>query len=456
MFPRGKAMYAPVVSTEKRLWNLSFTLLVQGQVVSAIGDVFYRTALGFWILAETGSSALMGTVMAASIVPAALLGPFAGVVVDRTNRKWMIVAMDGARSAPIIVIAVMAFLGQLELWMVFAGSIFVGAGDAFFRPAVMSSIPDIVPQRDLLRANSAFGAIDPIAGVVANALAGIIYAAFGAPVMFLVNGVSYLLSALSEIPIRIPHHVRDREREPGAFWKELREGFDFVRTNRAVRLLFLNVGTLNFFLTMGGVLMLPYFDASPQFGPVTYGTTMALMTAGAIAGLVVLSIVRIPAHRRFTVFAVCSVAFAFARAFVLQFEVLPAIFAFAIVAGVTVSIINSFIGTIMQTIVPAAVRGKVFALLGTSATALIPLGMATGGILAEWFPVRSILPVTGAVVLAGFVRLFVNGDFRRFIANDGPDEGVAPDHGAAADSPVVESAALDPTSPVDPTPTPDG
>ena len=76
-------------SKKEKLWNLNFFLLWQGQLVSSIGSVAYYIALGFWILEHTGSTALMGTVMAVTTLPRVLIGPFAGAVIDKSNRKWI-------------------------------------------------------------------------------------------------------------------------------------------------------------------------------------------------------------------------------------------------------------------------------------------------------------------------------------------------------------------------------
>lgn len=73
-----------------KLWNKNFTLLWQGQLVSCLGDAFYSIALGFWVLDKTGSSAIMGILMAAVSIPRVIIGPFAGVIVDRFDRKKLI------------------------------------------------------------------------------------------------------------------------------------------------------------------------------------------------------------------------------------------------------------------------------------------------------------------------------------------------------------------------------
>ncbi len=113
-----------------KLWNINFFLLWQGQFVSAVGDVIYEIALGFWVLAVTGSTGLMGTLMAAATIPRVIIAPFAGVLVDRSDRKWLLVIMDAVRGIAILAVAMAAYAGVLEIWMVFAAGIVIGTGAA--------------------------------------------------------------------------------------------------------------------------------------------------------------------------------------------------------------------------------------------------------------------------------------------------------------------------------------
>lgn len=103
----------------ERLWTRNFLLLWQGQLVSLLGDVVYAIALGFWILAATGSTALMGGLMAASTLPRILVSPIAGVVVDRFERRSLMIGMDAVRGTAVLAVGIGAFAGFLQVWMVF-------------------------------------------------------------------------------------------------------------------------------------------------------------------------------------------------------------------------------------------------------------------------------------------------------------------------------------------------
>ena len=132
--PEGQA--AP--ERKGRLWNVNFVLLWQGQFVSSLGDTAYSIALGFWVLAVTGSTALMGALMATTALTRVVVSPFAGVIVDRTDRKWMIVATDAARGVVLAGLTGGMFVGYILMsvihvrpnrrFAVFYGSAVVGMG----------------------------------------------------------------------------------------------------------------------------------------------------------------------------------------------------------------------------------------------------------------------------------------------------------------------------------------
>lgn len=409
----------PTKPTRPRLWDRNFILLWQGQAVSTLGDVFYQVALGFWVLAVTGSTGLMGALMAASTVPRVVLGPFAGVLVDRLNRKWIMVLMDTLRGTAITLVAVLAFAGRLEVWMVFAAGVLIGLCAAFFDPSVRSSIPDIVDRQRLLQGNSAFGMIESLSGILGNSLGGVIYSVLGAPVMFLVNGISYLFSAGTELFLKIPRVIH-QNREFN-YLQDLREGMRFIRDTPVLGLFFINVGMLNFFLSMGGVLFLPYFQRSPGLGPAQYGTAMAVVTAGSVAALLILSGVTIPHSKKVPVFIIGASLFALMRSTIFFSHAGAVMLTQFFIMGFTVAVVNSIISTTMQLLIPSQMRGKVFGLMGALGGGLIPLGMALGGVLAEVIPIRVILTVTGLITGLGFLPVFLSSHARRFIAGQNPE-----------------------------------
>jgi len=399
-----------------RLWNSSFYLLWQGQLISALGDTFYAIALGFWVLQKTGSTAIMGTLMALSSLPRVVIAPFAGVLVDRTDRKWILVAMDAVRGIAVVLVAAAALSGRCEVWMVMVTGIIISAASAFFNPAVGSTLPDIVPAGSILQANSAFALLQTGSGVAGSAAGGFVYQLLGAPLMFLANGISYLVAAVASVPIRVPR-VR-HELPEFRFFRDLKTGLAFVWRYRGVRSLVLTAAALNFFAVIGITLILPLFQRTAGLGSGGYGIVMAALTGGMFAGFLFTSLRHIPYPRRFTVFFLCGVgSMALAAALPATLSV-PAMAALAAGFGAANAVTNSFISATLQAAVPQHLRGKVFSLVGTIAGGLTPISFALAGALAEFLPLRPLIAAAFFVTLLCFVPLAFSVPTRRLINFD--------------------------------------
>ncbi|MBE0432685.1 MFS transporter [candidate division WOR-3 bacterium] len=402
--------------SKPRLWNLNFFLLWQGQFVSALGDIAYSIALGFWILAVTGSTALMGTLMAASSLPRVLLSPFAGVIVDRTDRKWLLVLMDAIRGILIVFIGVASYLGFIRIWMVFLAGISIGACSAFFNPAVTSIIPDIVDQRKLMPANSAFNIIYTASGIVGSAAGGILFKILGASFMFLFNGLSYIFSAATEIFIKVPKIIHERAKLH--FVADMKEGFTFVWHFRGLRTLIIISGVINFFAVMGIMLVLPLFHQEEHLGPALYGITMGFFTGGLFLGFLVTSIVDFKPDQRFMLFSICYVSMCAGMILLPVFLHFPVMAALVFVTGVVNAILNTFINTVLQLTTPQDKRGKVFGLLMSISGGLTPVAYALGGVLAEFIPIRLLISMSFAVVLICYIPMFFSVSFKKYVQFD--------------------------------------
>jgi DHA3 family macrolide efflux protein-like MFS transporter len=403
-------------SAEGRLWNKDFFLLWQGQLVSSLGDTIYAIALGFWVLRATGSTALMGALMAATALPRILVAPFAGVVIDRADRKRLLVAMDLLRGLAVVLVGLAAFSGLLRVWMTFAAGAVIGLGGAFFSPGVSSIVPSIVPRDRLVQANSSYSLIATGSGLAGNSAGGFLYQALGAPLMFLVNGLSYLVSAATLVFIRVPAPPR-RDVE-ARFFAELREGVRFAWRLVGLRTILLTTCVLNFFGGLGLTLILPLFERTPELGPARYGITMACFTGGLFAGFLATGALRFRPENRFRVFMACAVVTSLALVgFALAGRLLPML-VLILLAGAANAVLNSFLMAAIQAVVPADMIGKVSALLMALSGALLPLAMAAAGGLAEVFPVRSLMAVSFFVLLLCLLPLFFAPSFRRFINFD--------------------------------------
>jgi len=265
-----------------RLWNKNFFLLWQGQLVSMLGDILYIMALNFWILDITGSTGLMGLLSALTMLPRIVLGPFAGVFVDKWNRRNIIVITDFIRGIVVTFVGIAGIFGFIQVWMVFVVGIISGLCSAFFGPAVSSIKPELVHESKFVKANSVTSLATSGMDMIGSAVGGIIYITIGAPYMFLANGVSYLISAFTEMFITEPK--REKKDEKITFVDDFKEGFRFLWNFKALRNLFLLASLLNLFANAAFILILPYFKTMPFLGEERYGFVMAVIPMGMLIG----------------------------------------------------------------------------------------------------------------------------------------------------------------------------
>ena len=364
----------------------------------------------------TGSTALMGTLMAASSLPRVLLSPFAGVLVDRSDRKWLLVWMDAVRGIIVVFIGLASYLGFIKIWMVFVAGIGIGVCSAFFNPAVTSIIPDIVDQRRLIQANSAFNIIYTASGIVGSAAGGILFKILGASFMFLFNGLSYIFSAVTEIFIKVPRIIHERAKLH--FVADMKEGFKFVWNFRGLRTLILIAGIINFFAVMGIMLILPLFHQEAHLGPALYGITMGFFTGGLLVGFLITSLVDFKPDRRFRVFSFCYILMCLGMIGLPVFLYFPVMAGLVFVTGVVNAILNTFINTVLQLTTPQDKRGKVFGLMMSISGGLTPIAYAAGGVLAEFIPIRLLIAASFTVVLIGYLPMFFSPSFRKYLQYD--------------------------------------
>ncbi|CEH34355.1 MFS transporter [Romboutsia lituseburensis] len=396
-----------------KLWNRNFFLLWQGQLVSVFGDALYSIALGFWVLQETGSTTIMGSIMALVTIPRIILGPFAGVIVDRCDRKKLIILGDLIRGIGMLIIAILALNGSLKIWMVMLMGIVLGICSSFFNPSIQSVLPEIVPSDKLIKANSSYQMATTGADIVGQSIGGLLYTVIGAPLMFLVNSVSYLFSAFTEGFIKIPKI--ERKNINITFREDFMEGIKFILRFKGLIRSLIMAFFVNFLFGMIRVLIIPWFVSDPSLGMAKYGVLNGFQSFGFLIGTFVLSFITIKSNQKYNVYIFSIVTFvsliglgAFINNFVIIIICFTSAFGFMFVFN---TVANS---TIME-LTPADKRGKVFATIGTLAMAISPIGNFVGGVLGEFMNPRAVIMGSTIVGLIIVCSIVVNPEVKKFI-----------------------------------------
>jgi len=413
-----------------KLLNKNFVLLWQGQFVSMLGNQAYAIAMMFWIKHETGSAALVGMIMMASAIPGVLLGPLGGTYSDRHSRKKIIVWCDILSGLAVLTLAFLLFTTPDEtdflIVVLFIVSIIIAILRSFFNPAIAASIPDLVPKEKVATANSMNQFAVQVSTFFGQGSGGVLYRILGAPFLILIDGVTYIISGISEMFITIPQEIPEKAKGMRdaftQFKKDTTEGFRYTWNNRGLRAMFLIAGMLNFFLMPFAVLM-PFFVEDFLHATTDwYGYLMASFGVGALMGYTVAGTFKISGKTRSRFMIVALVLNCF-MLFVLAFMTTAIASLFI---WVPIGILNGFLNinimTILQISTPSEIRGRVFGLLGTLSSGLSPIAMGLSGVVAEMLDQNVPLVFMFCGGITTFISILVSfsKDFREFLSYEQP------------------------------------
>ena len=262
-----------------------FTLVWIGQVVSVLTTNMTAFAMTIWVFEKTGSATALGLMQVFFITPYLLITPFAGVMVDRHNRKLMMAISDLVAGLATISILVLQAMGLLQVWMLYAAAIFQGLGNAFQWPAYSASISLMVPKEKYGRANGMMSLIDSGPGVLAPLMAGALLPVIGLTGILSLDVVTFIVAIVILMFVFIPQPPRTQagSQDQGNMFKEATFGFKYIFARPSL----LGLQLIFFFgnLCMG----IAFTVLAPMVLLRTDNNTVSLglvQSAGAIGGVV--------------------------------------------------------------------------------------------------------------------------------------------------------------------------
>lgn len=396
-----------------KLWNKNFFLLWQGQLVSCLGDAFYSIALGFWVLDKTGSSTIMGILMAAVSIPRLVIGPFAGVIVDRFNRKKLILLGDFIRGIGMLFVGYAAFNNFLEVWMVMIVGVVCGICSAFFNPAMSSVIPDLVSSENLVKANSAQQISTSTTSLIGSMSGGLIYSVLGAGIMFIFNGISYIISTISEMFIEIPNV--DRKNTTVTYKEDFKDGIKFTFTFKGLVIMLVMALALNFFFAIFSILIKPWFNGDPNLGVTKYGIITAFESIGIIIASLILTKVNIKFENKSKIMLsslMLQSGFFFLGVLLNNFYIMCICFFMGCFFN-TVS--NTVSVSSMMLFIPQEMRGKVMSIIMTCSMGIHPIGTLIGGVLGDLFEPRIIIISCFIICIVGTIPVLFSKSAKKVL-----------------------------------------
>lgn len=372
--------------------NKNLFLLWQGQVISQLGMQAYTIAMMFWIMESSGSSAAMSVIFALSTLPQIILGPIAGVIADRHSNRKIIIWCDLIRGSTVLFMAAVLFSGlfsTVQVVILFGIAACINGGcKAFFQPAIDAWIPDLTPRHELPKVMATFGATTQSSIVFGQATGGMLFTILGAPILLLIDAISYFLSAFSEFFIKQEakndvDKAIDLKASVTNYKDDLLTGWQYLSGTSGMLPAALFFASINFFLAPL-MLLLPFYVAEQIFaGAEWYGFLLASLAMGSIIGYFLSNYLKLIIKKRsaLMLFTLHCCAFSL-LIFSLSNNVYSSLCSF-FTAGICLGVFNLQGITLFQTATIPAIRARVLGFIMTVSAIFLPLGSLAGGLWGE-------------------------------------------------------------------------
>ncbi len=391
----------------------SYFPLWLSQLLSGFGDTIHYIALVVLVFELTGQGTAVAVLVVAEIVPVLILGPIAGVLIDRFSRRGVLIGADLVRAA--LVLTLVWPQGAWHAYLVAAG---LAAGNTFFNPTVQAVIPAITTPEQRLAANSVAWTTGRLVQIIAASVAGGLIGLVGTDVAFAVNAASFVASALLiarlHIPARLGQVATSATRGLTGYVADARQGLAFARHDRLVSRLLVVQALASFATGATGALLVVLAKDHLHLGPSGFAWLVAAIGVGALIGPFIPNALARD-YRDARWLFVPYIVRGIGDVLIAVLTPLPIALVILFVYGLNTSTGMVVFNSTVQGQVPDAVRGRVFTLLDVTWSAMRLLSLALGAILLD---VVGIAPVywIGGMFLVGTgvlgLRLFAGHDFR--------------------------------------------
>jgi DHA3 family macrolide efflux protein-like MFS transporter len=401
------------VEIKHKKWMAPFFTIWSGQAVSLLGSQLVQFTLIWWLTKSTGSATVLATATLVGMLPQVLLGPVAGALVDRWNRRLVMIVADSLVALATLGLAGLFWSGSIQIWHVYLLMFWRSLGEGFHWTAMQASTSLMVPKEHLSRIQGLNQMLNGAMNIGSAPLGALLLAVLPMQSILMIDIATAAVAITTLFIVTIPQPERrtEPEKEPGkaSLWADMRAGFDYVRTWSGLVMILVMATLINLLLTpasslmpilvtghfAGQALQLAWMESAWGIGVVVGGLTLSAWggfrrrVITSLSGLLLLG----------TVMALIGLVpgWAFWLAVFLMF-----------VAGFCNPIVNGPLFAVVQAVVAPDMQGRVFTLILSVASAMTPLGLLIAGPTADLFGVQSWYIVGGIITaLLGAGAFFV-------------------------------------------------
>ncbi len=383
----------------RALRHRNFQLFFSGQLISLIGTWMQSVAQSWLVYRLTGSALLLGSVGFASQIPVFLFAPLGGIAADRLNRRYVVIGTQVASMLLAFILAVLTLTHKVQVWHIFVLASLLGVVNAFDIPGRQSFLVDMVGKDDLMNAIALNSSMFNGARVIGPAIAGILVAKIGEGWCFFANAVSYIAVIIGLLLMRVQSPARAVMASP---FEHMMEGFRFVNQTAPIRALLLLLGVVSL-VGMPYVVLMPIFaDQILHGGARGLGILMGSTGVGALLGALTLAFREgVKGLGRWVAwcsagFGASLIVFALSHNFWISVILLLPV-------GYTIMLQMASSNTLIQVMVPDALRGRVMAVYSMMFMGMAPIGALLGGAVAEHLGAPLAVGIGGGASIAGAV-----------------------------------------------------
>ncbi len=402
--------------------NKNLILLLFGRVVSDIGSSIQMLIMPLYIIDIGGSAATVGLFSFLSLLPILLMYPIAGVIGDRLNRKIIMVIADFVSGIFVLLLAYISSIGKMNIAMLLVIQVIVSFMYGLFDPATKGMIPQIVPKEELNKTNSKVATLRILSGLVAPLIAVQLYTVYGVTVLFLINGISFLISSSSEILIKYKHNKIDSMGGISEILHDMAEGAKFIKNNSIIKKLSIYFLVIFAFIQPIFSIVLPlFFRTELNYSDRQYGYLQVVLFSGALLGSILVGRkkdidLKKPMFIGIVSLVVTMISFAFIIMPIivtylgnssLQYFILFSAVLFFLYTSIM--FINIPMQTYIQKETPNEYMSRVFSIVGIISKGGMPLGALIYGVVLDKIDIYIMILIVAVIIMIismGFIVSF--------------------------------------------------
>ena len=387
----------------------TFLVVWAGQLVSLIGSALTGFALAVWVFQETGSATRLALVLLAGALPGIVLGPLAGALVDRWDRRWAMILSDGGAALGTLIIAFLHFTDRLEIWHLYPALALSAAFVTFQFPAYSAATSLLVAKDQYGRAAGLVQLAEAIGQILGPVLGGVLLFWGDLGLVLAMDVGTFVFAVVTLLVVRFPAPEQSEAglEGTGKLWEEARYGLTYIYRRKPLWYLLLYFTSINFVFGFVSVLLFPLMLSFAS--EATAGAAFSLGAVGMLVGSLVVSAWGGPRRR---VLTVIGADFVIAGGMLIA-AIRPSIVLFTVGAFIVMFVLplaNSASQALWQSKVDLDIQGRVFAVRRATAQAAIPVAYLLAGPLAD--RVFEPLMAEGGALAATVGRFIGVGDGR--------------------------------------------